>query len=176
MAAVPLALLLSPASAQTVITPLERPDAASVTVPDMAGFKPTPKDARNFDDYFYFHKSGVSYERAFDDLEQCRVYAASAQLIAPMPTIIPVGDVATSGPKVSQRIGIGILPAILIASAEEDTAIATMRTCMAFKGYGRYGTSRALFKQIDQGSDTEKQARRAVIASGPAPAGEAIDP
>ena len=175
-AIVPLAL--SPAAAQTAITALERPDAASVTVPDMAAFKPTPRDARSFDDYFYFHKSGVSYTRAFADLEQCRINAALAQVTALVPTLLPLGDVPASAPKLSQNYFLfgGPLMNALIAEAEDENGAATNRKCMAYKGYRRYGTSRALFKQVDSGTLAEKQARKALIASGPAPAGEAMEP
>jgi len=173
-----LLLLISPASAQAVITPLQRPSAASIIVPDMGSFKPTPRDARNFDDYFYFHKDGVSYEDAFADLEQCRINAAMAQLIPDVPDVIPVGDAATNNTRLSDRTFpfFGMVGGFLIAGAEEDNAILTNRKCMAYKGYRRYGTSRALFKQIDSGSDAEKQARKALIASGAVPAIEAIGP
>jgi len=63
-----------PASAQTRIDPLTRPDATSVTVPNLA-FTPTKRDISDFGEYFYFHKDGVSYEHAFADLEQCRINA-----------------------------------------------------------------------------------------------------
>lgn len=171
-------LLVLPAAGQTAITLLQRPDAASITVPDMASFKPAPSDMRRFDDYFYFHKEGVSYERAFADLEQCRINAAMAQLVPQVPEIIPVGDEATGNPQLSNRTFLfgGMIAAFLIAEAEGDYAAFTNRRCMAFKDYRRYGTSRALFKQLDSGSDTEKQARKALIASGPSPAAEAIEP
>jgi hypothetical protein len=173
-----LAGLQLPANSQTVITPLERPNATSITVPDVAGFKPTPKDVRNFGDYFYFHKSGVSYERAFADLEQCRINAAMAQVTALVPTVMPLGDAPTTAPKLSQNYFLfgGPLMNILIAEAEDENGAATNRKCMAYKGYRRYGTSRVLFKQVDSGTTAEKQARRALIASGPVPGGEAMEP
>src|ERR1043165_3550951 len=68
------------AGAQTIVVKvLERPDPTTVTVPDMA-FKPGRSDLRGFDDYFYFHKSGVSYERAFTDMDQCRIQSEMAHL------------------------------------------------------------------------------------------------
>lgn len=148
----------------------------------MVGFKPTPKDVRRFDDYYYFHKSGVSYEHAFADLEQCRVYAAMAQLIPRMPTVIPVGDVPvrTDGvrfgtPSPFGYVG-GAFANSLIAAGEEENSTATNRRCMTYKGYRRFGTSRALFKQIDGGGDAEKEARKALLASGVEPTIGRIDP
>lgn len=176
-----LCLGISTADAQTVIEPLERPDPATVILPDMT-FKATPSDVRRFEDYYYFHKPGVSYERAFADLEQCRVYAAMAQMIPLMPTILPIGDVPvqTDGPRFGMPSQFGYLGGVLanslIAAGAEENSIATNRRCMIYKGYHRYGTSRDLFKKIDSGGDAEKQARKALIASGAQPAIGRIDP
>lgn len=196
MAAVAMAGLLPPApaaAAQTVIMPLERPDPASITVPDMASFKPTPSDIRRFDDYFYFHKEGVSYERAFAELDQCRGYSMVAQVGAIPPTIVPVGgplvqdapkrgmfdppysNNLTFGSPLGSTIGYALV-GMIVANYMEELALATNRRCMYWKGYSRYGTSRALWKAIDTGSDTEKLARRALLASGPRPAAVALEP
>src|SRR6266404_209962 len=45
------------------IKPFERPERANITVPDLA-FLPTPEDVRKYDTYYYFYKTGVSYEAA----------------------------------------------------------------------------------------------------------------
>lgn len=177
-------LASTPVSADTEISlkPLERPDAAAVTVPDMT-FTPAKADIRRFDDYFYFHKSGVSYERAFADLDQCRMYGQMTQFVAPLPAYVPLGGdpVKAPGPRhwnmfLMDGIVGALIADIIIANAMEDRAIATSRRCMAYKGYRRYGTSRNIFKQIDSGADTEKLARKALIASGPAPQIEATEP
>jgi hypothetical protein len=59
---------------------------------------------------------------------------------------------------------------------EEDLEKTTDRRCLAYKGYHRYGTTRAIYKQIVSGTDAEKLARKAVIASGPPPQAEALGP
>jgi len=170
------------AETETMLKPLERPDAATVAVPDMA-FTPGKADIRRFDDYFYFHKDGVSYDRAFADLDQCRMYGQMVQLIPQIPAYVPLGGDAVKPPgpsgsnafMMSGFVGV-FLAEIIIANAMESRAIATERKCLAYKGYLRYGTSRNIFKQIDGGTDTEKLARKALIASGPAPQTEAIEP
>ena len=170
------------ADGETVLKPLERPDSTTITVPDMT-FTPGKADLRRFDEYFYFHKSGVSYERAFADLDQCRMYSQMAQLVPLMPRYIPLGGdpVKTPGPSSWNAFPmfglVGVLMAdIIVADVTEDLAIATGRKCMAYKGYQRYGTSRKIFKQIDSGTDTEKLTRKALIASGPEPQLEATEP
>ncbi len=168
--------------AQTELKPAERPDPASVTIPDMT-FKAGVANVRHFDDYFYFYKPDVSYERAFADIDQCRIQSQMAQLVVPMPRFIPLGGEPLAKPErniwapfpMYGLVGMVIANAI-IASAEDDLAIETSRKCMAYKGYHRYGTSRAIFKQIDSGTDVEKLARRARIASGPPPQTEALEP
>ena len=170
------------AGAQTIVVKvLERPDPTTVTVPDMA-FKPGRSDLRGFDDYFYFHKSGVSYERAFTDMDQCRIQSEMAQLAPPIPRFIPLGGEPAKEPgfhvPVYSQYGVAgaIIGEIFIEAATEDLTAATGRKCMAYKGYHRYGTTRAIYKQIDSGTDGEKLARKAVIASGPPPQAEALEP
>jgi hypothetical protein len=51
-----------------------------------------------------------------------------------------------------------------------------MRRCMTFKRYNRYGTTKAIWQQIEAGTVADKLARRALIASGPQPASEVIAP
>ena len=166
----------------TVLKPLERPDPATITLPDMT-IKPTKPDPRRSDEYFYFHKSNVSYERAFSDLDQCRMYSQMAQLVAPMPRFIPLGgeQIEPTGPdgwSTFPMFGFAgmMIANWLIAEGQEEMAITTNRRCMAYKGYQRYGISRAIFKQIESGTDTEKLARKARIASGSAPQTEALEP
>jgi hypothetical protein len=170
------------ASAQPTIKSIERPDPASVTVPDLA-FKPGRRDPVGYDDYFYFHKSGVSYERAFADMDQCRIQGEMAQIVAPIPRFIPLGGEPVNRPERDRWAPfamygvIGMIMAdIIIESVQEDLAMTTGRKCLAYKGYHRYGTTRTIYKQIDSGADAEKLARKARIASGPPPQAEALVP
>jgi hypothetical protein len=185
LGAAALCLSGTPAVAQTFMKQLERPDPATVSVPDIA-FTPTKSDINHFDEYFYFHKPGVRYERAFADLNQCRTYGMVATVYGPPPVLAPLG-----GELDGQRIDplgrknpltdkngeyVGILPAIFITNYMEELARGTERRCMMWKGYARYGVSRTLWQQIETGSAAEKLARMAVLASGPAPTVQAIEP
>lgn len=168
-------LLLSPASAQVVGKALERPDPASLTVPDVT-FTPTKSDLRRFDEYYYFNKPGIDYARAFADLDQCRGYAQAAKFVSFTPMMVPLGADAIRTPEFKPGMQPGLLVAFLIADAESDYGRVMARRCMHFKGYARYGLTRALSKQMDQGSDAEKLGRQALLASGPQPQAGAVEP
>jgi len=156
-----------------VLKPLDRPDPNSVSVS-------TP-EVESGDAYFYFYKAGVSYQRAFSDLDECRMYSLQAQLTPVPPKFIPLGSDAVKSESTDRAaaqfglVGLLIIGPI-IRSGEEDAAEASNRRCMMYKGYGRYGTSRASWKQLKAGTEAERLARLALIASGRPPAAGAIGP
>jgi hypothetical protein len=164
-----------PAFAQTVIKPVERPDPAGLAMPELA-FVPSKSDLRNFDEYFYFHKPGVSYERAFADLDQCWGYGLATKLLGDTPSVVPLGGDAIKAPMFKQGVNPGFVVGAILAGAESDKGLISYRRCMTYKGYARYGLSRAIFGQIRKGSDADKLGRLALIASGPQPQAGAIEP
>jgi hypothetical protein len=167
------------AVAQDSLKPLDRPDPASVSVPDVSA-APKPGDARDYDVYFYFYKAGVSYKTAFADLDECRMYALTTKSVAVPPGFVPLGSDVIQGKATPVLMSFGpvgaIVGSIFIEQDRRDTDRATTKRCMAYKGYSRYGASQSGWKAINTGSDAEKIAREALIASGPKPAAEAIDP
>ena len=175
-------LLLCGSEASAQIKPLDRPDPKSITVPNL-GFTPTLRDQHMFDTYFYFYKHGVSYETAFTDLDQCRMIALETgiNVFAP-PKFVPLGsnmvheqhyDIAPSF-----QFGLTglVMAAIILQSQQDDMRAATGARCMFYKGYTLFGTSRAIFQKLNAGSDAERLARLALIASGPKPAIGEIEP
>lgn len=169
-------------AAEGAVQPLDRPDPKTIAVPDLVPRSPQ-RGSSAYDESFYFYKAGVSYEAAFSDLDECRMYALSTPLLAVPPRFVPLGGDAIaegrarSGAAMTQYGVIGVLiSGIIIANAEEDAIRFNTRRCMAYKGYERYGTQRAIWKQIDAGTDAEKTARMALIASGPHPDAKAIEP
>ncbi|HKY18346.1 MAG TPA: hypothetical protein VJL82_05380 [Rhizomicrobium sp.] len=160
------------------------PDPTTVTIPDLS-FKPSKRDAGRYDEYFYFHKSGVSYEKAFTDLQECAAYSQVFQFMLSPPHFVPLGSEPYKADQ-SQHydnaflqfglIGVGILGFAMDILASYDERVNTRR-CMGYKHYQRYGTSRAIWRQIDKGNvASQKIARLALIASGPVPAGEPVEP
>lgn len=160
-----------------VLKPLDRPDRASITVPVLVA---TSKEDRS-----YFYKPGVSYEKAFSDLDACRMYSLQVSLAVVLPPkFVPLGSAAvrseSKGPSPQFFMMYGLAGAlfaeVIIQSAEDDTAEAVNRRCMAYKGYSRYGTSAQSWKQIAAGTDADRLARMALIASGPQPSTGEIGP
>jgi hypothetical protein len=183
VAALALAALAgTPAVADGTLRPLDRPEPATVAVPDLT-FTPKSSDVRSYDDYFYFYKPGVTYEAAFADIDTCRMYGESARLVATPPKFVPLGADAVRRPNaMANGVGlqygvIGLLIAgLIIEAAEEDATSATSRRCLHYKGYVRYGTRWDIAKKISAGTDVERVARMARIASGAVPQTEALEP
>jgi hypothetical protein len=156
------------AAEQAVLAPLERPDPSSVSIPKV--------EETGSDDYFYFYKSGISYENAFADLDECRIYSLSARVISTPPRFVLLGtdvekpkSLTQSGWSVPYGLIGDLIAEEFIAGAERDSANAANRRCMAYKGYSRYGTSGSSWDQITIGTDTDKLARLALLASGAQP-------
>jgi hypothetical protein len=183
LAAAGLALATAAIADDGVIAlePLKMPDPATVTVPALP-LTFGSKERVDADSLFYFHKQGVSYQTAFADLDQCRLYAQSAMLFAQPPKFVPLGTGAIRRDPIVpntdfyyNQYGIvggmtaSIIFAVVVTQVSEDNRNATARRCMAFKGYRRYGLSSAAAGKIDTGTEAEKQARRALIAAGPVP-------
>jgi len=172
------------------IKPLERPDRAAVSLPNLE-FTPKPADVRAYDSYFYFYKAGVTYDAAFADLDQCRIYAMTTIFGLPgPPKFAPLGAniVAVARPSApvnldpTYRYGIGgvigtaIVYSLIVAPAQREFNVQMNARCMGYRGYTRYGTTRAIWDQINSGSDAEKLGKLALMASGPQPTTGAIAP
>ena len=96
------------------------------------------------------------------------------------PRFVPLGSAAVKGesmgvdPSVQadwvNRYGVGgviggVLAGFYIASVQDDIADTTNQRCMGFKGYSRTSITSATWYKIARGTDAERLARLAVIAS-----------
>jgi hypothetical protein len=191
------------AAPASLAEPAAAPAAPAVAPPNIPSldFKPTKHDIDHYWEFYYFHKAGVSYDRALADLDECHSYSRMLVATSPVPKFIPLGtqnSPYTSDElfrrqfdfqyRFSQQYGLfGGLTAALIAeiatsSVNHGVERSNLRRCMYFKGYSRYGLNKSLWKQLNEatGKDEERGkqiiARFATIASGPAPQMEAIAP
>lgn len=151
-----LAASLSPASAQAPAIP-----DLNVPANDLG-------DERKF---FVFHQAGVSLEQARADLGFCSRYIARGQQRF-LPDFVAWQHVDPAKPIPNNLnyglVGVAIM-AIIDGPIDRSIRQARMMRCMLPRGYARYRTSEALWKQInsdDLATSIELQAR---IASGRVP-------
>jgi hypothetical protein len=152
-----------PASAQ-LAPPPTGPSIASLAVPDnQLG------DARK---YFLLHKPGVSVEQAQADLSFCwRFLPHAGSKIVPgfvawqrATAAKPVDYSLTQYGLVGDAIG-----AIIAGPLERSMRQSRIFRCMVPRGYARYRTSEAIWKQLNTGDAAQSIRLQAQIAAGPVP-------
>ena len=102
---------------------------------------------------------------------------------APPPNFVPFGSSPGPiyNPAQMNAFGMGgivggLIVGAIIGGYEHTVERANLRRCMGYKGYKLYGLSRDLWHQVNTGSAEEIEQRFALIAAGPEPSSEAIDP
>jgi hypothetical protein len=177
LAALVCLALAAPAWAADYLRPMERPDPASVTVPALQAAD--PDGVRDYDKHFVFWRPDTSYEVAFSDLDECRIYGLETKIVAVPPKYAPLGATEIRKPETPVVTQYGIAGAVIgglfIDAAQKDTYRQSEKRCMALKGYGRFGVSKATWNEVMAGKGAEALARRAVIAAGSRPATQSVD-
>lgn len=140
-------------------------------------------DLRSSDSRYFFHKNGVKYLTAFEDILLCDAYSRSVALVAKPNDFIPLGTALpptgegkmTAGDASFRVLGpfLGIFAAAWIEGEMEES---NMRHCMYYKGYKRYAVSSAAYRAVTKGEKAEVMGRAAIVASGPAPQGGEVEP
>ena len=176
IAAIVVIGLTGTALAQTPLN-LETVSAADLN------FEIEEKHSEEFHKYFYFHRSGVSFEAAKAEIGECYEYrngpaGMEGQFINIVPTFVSLSEKQVNVPYVQNEAGLVgmVIGDIVSASLVLKNQGQRMRKCMEYKGYDRYGLSKDLWKQItniDAATYIDVHAR---IASGPAPSAEKILP
>lgn len=138
-------------------------------VPDLSVPPKSLGDERKF---FLFHKAGVTAEQAENDLRFCWRYLAMGEQ-RKLPSFVAWGtdEAAPTAAVNSGQFGlIGVaIGGIVAGPLERRRRQSRMFRCMVPRGYARYRTSEALWKQLNTG-DSERSIRlQARIAAGPTP-------
>jgi hypothetical protein len=150
----------TPLSAQATPPPL--PDA--IEVPDLS-FTPTADIVRDYDKYFYYHRTDTDFATALADIRECDAYARGIGF--------RVGASAFAGP-----VTAAMFDAIFASGERRRIRRVNMRMCMRFKEYRIYGVPKSLWEQFnfEEGNSRVPEARRqhllqiqARVASGPVP-------
>jgi hypothetical protein len=141
---------------------------AETPIPDLNVPDNSLGDERKF---FVFHKAGVSVDQARADLGFCSRYIARGrQRFLPDFVAWKQADPATPVPMALNYglVGVAIM-AIIAGPIDRSIRQARMMRCMLPRGYARYRTSEALWKQINSDDLAASVDMQATIASGPVP-------
>jgi hypothetical protein len=121
----------------------------------------TPEDEKNFDKYFVFHRADTDFATAYADVSECDGYARGLRSsIAYQPTYYPYAG--TIGGAVGNVVGNLLVAAIFGSAEKRRLRRINMRTCMHFKGYGRYGLPKDAWKEFhfEEGHGAEEETKR----------------
>ncbi len=141
-----IALLPGPAEAQKVVDRNLAPvavDPATVPMPKLR-FTETETDREGYDKYFYFVREGTDFATAYQDIRECDALARGMRFYAGGGTV-PYPYTYTMAGAVGGAIGSAMVDMIFGSSIRRQMRRTNLRTCMGYKGYGRYGLSKDLW-------------------------------
>lgn len=172
--------MVTPAAAETeAVSAGLAPDPAKLTMPVLA-FTATPQDALDYDKFFYFHRGETGFPEAYADIKECDSLASGVSYYGGGDSSVISGAVANYGMAgaVGGAIGSALADAIFGSAERRRLKRISLRNCMGFKGYARYGLSQDLWKKFnfEEGLGRKKEDVReeamelqALVASGPQP-------
>jgi len=193
LAAVPVLLAITPAAAgaQAIKSEPEMKvftaaEIEAVAMPDLA-YTPDPVIAQDFDKYFFFHREGTDFSRAYADIIECDSLASGINFYMGADNWAMQNAITQYGAAGAVGGVLGSLMADAIFGSAERRRIKriNLRNCMFYKGYDRYGLKKDLWQEFhfeeglsrENAKDREaallKQAR---VASGPKPQYEVLEP
>jgi len=152
----------SPASAPAP-TPQQTPLPA-LDVPD--------KDLGDARKYVVFHKPSVTQEQAEADLRFCwRFLARGAQRTAPGFVPWSRADAPRPAPQTVNPYGLvgDVMLAMISGPLDRSVRQSRLYRCMLPRGYVRYRTSEAVWKQLNPDDPVQSIRAQARIAAGPTP-------
>jgi hypothetical protein len=157
----------SPASAQAD----GPPDPSTVTLPDLAPSR-DPRVIENGWKYFYFHKSGVSYEQAYADFADCYRFLPVPGSVASLPMFAPwteTSGVRTVRPVNNYGLVGSVIGGMVAGPLQRRARQSRMRRCMEPRGYLRYPIPEGVWEQLVDNYSLRSIAMQARAASGPKP-------
>lgn len=158
----------------------------AVAMPNLA-YTADPAIAADFDKYFYFHREGTDFSKAYADITECDSLASGINFYMGANDAILQNSIMQYGAAGAVGGVLGSLMADAIFGSAERRRIKriNLRNCMFYKGYDRYGLEKELWQafHFEEGLSREnakdreaallKQAR---VASGPKPQTEGLEP
>lgn len=161
-------------------------EVEAVPLPDLA-YTPDPATTADFDKYFFFHREGTDFSRAYSDITECDSLASGINIYRGASDSMLQNSIAQYGAAGAVGGVLGSLMADAIFGSAERRRVkrVNLRNCMFYKGYDRYGLEKELWQNFhfeeglsrENAKDREaallKQAR---VASGPKPKFEVLQP
>ena len=154
-------------------------DIAAIQRPN-TNFTPTAEMVSNYHKYHYFHREGTSFNEAYADVVECDTFASGISVTTNVPMVW------------TPEMGYGADPAaqafsnlVFGSDMRRELARNNRRFCMGVKGYSRYGLDETSWKtfNLEEGNSRAPQQQRdaalkkqALLASGPKPEQEALEP
>lgn len=158
-------------------------EAAKLEMPQLA-FTATPADEQDYDKYFYFVGTGVSYADAYRDIIECDGYARGlSHSVRYNRYDVPYPYTGTMAGAIGGALGNALAAAIYGSAEKRRLRRTNMRQCMGFKGYRRYGLAKPLWEtfHFEEGhSDFPEDKRhdylkrQALVASSAKPDGKEL--
>lgn len=170
-------------TAPTVALPSadEQIDVAAIPMPALA-FTADAKFEKDFDKYYYFHRTDTDFKTALADLRDCD--GLSRGLASPFGYMeAPYPYTGTLAGVAGGAIANLMVAAIFGSAQVRATRRVNMRRCMFFKGYQRYGLPKDMwqafnfeegFSQLAEGKRQAFLKQQAKVASGDLPKTEAL--
>lgn len=158
-------------------------DPATVTMPDLT-FTETPQDLANYDKYYYFVRANTDFTTAYADIRECDGYARGLSY-RPDSVGLAYPYAGTLGGALGSVIGDALADAIYGSAERRSQRRINMRTCMAFKGYQRFGLPKDIWvtfnfeeglRKVPEDKRQQLLQIQAKVASGPLPAAKVLHP
>jgi hypothetical protein len=167
------------ACATAAAIPLSVQPATAQPAPPVPNLSVAEKDLADARKYFILHKPGVTVEQARVDLEFCWHFLPHG-MPRPVPGFVPwtrsqAIRQAPGGPGPYGLVG-DIMAAMVAGPLERSMRQSRIFRCMVPRGYDRYRTSEAIWKQLNEGDANASIAMQARIAAGPVPPTQRILP
>jgi hypothetical protein len=122
-------------------------DPATVPLPELS-FTEAVGDKDGYDKYFYFVRADTDFATAYQDIRECDSLTRGMRTYMSGGTV-PYPYAGTMAGAVGGAIG-GMLADAIFGSAQRRSMRRTnLRTCMGYKGYGRYGLSKDLWTKFN---------------------------
>lgn len=128
--------------------------------------------------YFILHKPNVSIEEATADFSFCWRFL-SVGALQPVPRFIPWGQTPPTKPSdyANNQFGLvgSIMLSIVAGPVQRGIRQSRLIRCMTPRGYLRYRTSEAIWRQLNSDDAKQSISLQAQIAAGPVPPTPEVD-